>query len=45
VTDQWWNGRGRSVSGEDRGGDEQSVARLAPRCPREGARWVPMLGE
>jgi hypothetical protein len=21
------------------------VARVAPRCPREGARWVPELGE
>jgi hypothetical protein len=43
--DQWWHGRGRSVSGEDRSGAEQGVARLAPRCPREGARWVPGLGE
>jgi hypothetical protein len=38
VADQWWNGRRRSVSGEDRGGAEQSVARLAPRCSREGVR-------
>jgi hypothetical protein len=27
------------------GGAEQGVALVAPRCPREGAGWVPRLGE
>jgi hypothetical protein len=53
--DWWWRfGRGGhrrdaaaeqgSDGGEDRGGAEQCVARVASMCPREGARWVPGLG-
>jgi hypothetical protein len=35
----------RSDGGEDRDGARQCVALVAPRCPREGARWVAGLGE
>jgi hypothetical protein len=36
----------RSSDGvEDRDGVRQCVALVAPRCPREGARWVTRLGE
>jgi hypothetical protein len=35
----------RSNSGEGRSDADECVARLGPRCPREGARWVPGLGE
>jgi hypothetical protein len=36
---------GSSDGGEDRDGARQCVAVVAPRCPREGARWVAGLGE
>jgi hypothetical protein len=35
----------RLDSGEDRSDADECVAQLGPRCPREGARWVPGLGE
>jgi hypothetical protein len=35
----------RSDSGEGRSDADECVAWLGPRCPREGARWVPGLGE
>jgi hypothetical protein len=35
----------RSDSGKSRSDDDECVARLGPRCPREDARWVPGLGE
>jgi hypothetical protein len=38
-------GRGGSDGGKDRGRAQQCVARVASMCPREGARWVPGLGE
>jgi hypothetical protein len=38
-------GRGGSDSGEVRDGARQCVALVAPRCHREGARWVAGLGE
>jgi hypothetical protein len=37
---QWRRGRGGSVSGEDRGGADQLVARLAPLWSRGGAEMV-----
>jgi hypothetical protein len=43
--EQKQHGRGGSDGGEDRGGAQQCVARVASMCPREGARWVPGLGE
>jgi hypothetical protein len=45
AAEQWRRGRGSSDGGEDRGGAQQCVALVAPRCHREGARWVPGLGE
>jgi hypothetical protein len=45
AAEQWRRGRGSSDSSEDRGGAEQGVALVAPRCPREVARRVPGLGE
>jgi hypothetical protein len=38
-------GRGSSDDGEDRVRARQCVALVAPRRPREGARWVAGLGE
>jgi hypothetical protein len=35
----------RSNSGEGGSAVDECVARLGPRCPMEGARWVPRLGE
>jgi hypothetical protein len=37
--------RRSSDDGEDRGSARECVALVAPRCPREGARWVAGLGE
>jgi hypothetical protein len=45
AADQWWRGRGRSNSGEDRGGTGQRVARTASRGPRERAEAVGWLGD
>jgi hypothetical protein len=45
AAEQWRRGRGSSDSGEKRGGSQQCAARVASMCPREGARWVPELGE
>jgi hypothetical protein len=45
ATKQRRRGRGGSNGGEDRGRAQQCVARAASMCPREGARWVPGLGE
>jgi hypothetical protein len=45
AAEQWRRSRRSSDYGEDRGGAKQGVALVAPRCHREGARWVPGLGE
>jgi hypothetical protein len=45
AAEQRRRGRGGSDGGEDRDGARQCVALVAPRCPREGARWVAGLGE
>jgi hypothetical protein len=45
AAEQKRRGRGGSDGGEDRGGAQQCVARVASMCPRGGARWVPGLGE
>jgi hypothetical protein len=45
AAEQRWRGRGGSDGGEDRSGAQQCVARAASMCPKEGARWVPGLGE
>jgi hypothetical protein len=45
AAEQRQRGRGSSDGGEDRDGARQCVALVAPRCPREGARWVAGLGE
>jgi hypothetical protein len=45
AAEQRRRGRGRSDGGEDRDGARQCVDLVAPRCPREGARWVAGLGE
>jgi hypothetical protein len=45
AAEQRRRGRGSSDGGEDRDGARQCVALVAPRCPREGARWVAGLGE
>jgi hypothetical protein len=43
--EQWRCGRGSSDSGENRDETQQCAPRVASMCPREGARWVPGLGE
>jgi hypothetical protein len=45
AADQWWRGRGRSNSGEDRGGAGQRVARVASQGPRERTEAVGWLGD
>jgi hypothetical protein len=45
AAEQWRHDRGSSDSGENRDGSELCAARVASMCPREGARWVPGLGE
>jgi hypothetical protein len=45
ATEQKRRGRGGSDDGEDRGGAQQCVARVASMFPREDDRWVPGLGE
>jgi hypothetical protein len=45
AADQWWCGRGRSNSSEDRGGAGQRVARVASWGPRERAEAVGWLGD
>jgi hypothetical protein len=45
AVEQKQRGQGGSDDGEYRGGAQQCVARATSMCPREGARWVPGLGE
>jgi hypothetical protein len=45
AADQWWRGRRRSNSGEDRGRAGQRVARVASQGPRERTEAVGWLGD
>jgi hypothetical protein len=45
ATERWWRGRGHSISGEDRGGACQRVARAASLGPSGGAEMVGWLGD
>jgi hypothetical protein len=45
AAERWWRGRGNSISGEDRGGVGQRVAREASLGPSGGAEMVGWLGD
>jgi hypothetical protein len=45
AANQWWRGRGRSNSGEDRGEAGQRVAQVASQGPRERTEAVGWLGK
>jgi hypothetical protein len=45
AAERWRRGRRSSDSGEKRGEAQQCAAWVASMCPRDGARWVPGLGE